>query len=90
MSYYPGRCPGLTAALRLQRAVGIGFLQHPRDLPMFLSNLRRAGPCTQSLDGSADNPFLSVSEGTGYRSLAHIAAESRYLVSGIVALQGGG
>ena len=45
-------------------------------------------PCTQSLDGSADNPFLSVSEGTGCRPPTNIAAGSRYLVSCIAVSQG--
>ena len=29
MSFYPGRCPGLTAALRLQRTAGVGAVRHP-------------------------------------------------------------
>ncbi|MBQ0114932.1 MAG: hypothetical protein KBT10_03565 [Bacteroidales bacterium] len=49
---------------------------------------RRAKPCTQSLDGSADNPFLSDSERTGCRSPTNIAAGSRYLVSLSAAWQG--
>ncbi|MBQ0114820.1 MAG: hypothetical protein KBT10_02975 [Bacteroidales bacterium] len=47
-------------------------------------------PRTQSLDGSADNPLLSFSEGTGCTPPTNIAAGSRYLVSSIAASQGGG